>query len=66
MRLIFLLTITAAAHNIRTLIAYSIPNRLSTTALLGTRKRGVEIQIIVPSEYNDEGFCALNVAFALR
>ena len=58
-RLMVLLALTAAAHNIRIGTAYFIPDRLSTMALLGARKRGVEIEIIVPGEHNDEGLVRL-------
>ncbi len=58
-RLMFLLAITAATRSIRISTAYFIPDRLSTAALLSACKRGVEIEIIVPGEHNDEGLVRL-------
>jgi cardiolipin synthase A/B len=59
MRLMFLLAITAAIRSIRIGTAYFIPDHLTTGALLGARRRGVRVEIIVPGEYNDQGMVRL-------
>ncbi|MBA2410287.1 MAG: cardiolipin synthase [Gammaproteobacteria bacterium] len=58
-RLMFLLAITAACKSIRIGTAYFVPDELSTGALQAARRRGVEIEIIVPGEHNDEGLVRL-------
>jgi cardiolipin synthase len=59
MRLMFLLAITAAERSIRIGSAYFIPDKLATAALLGARRRGVNIEVIVPGKYNDQGLVRL-------
>ncbi|MGI8738511.1 MAG: phospholipase D-like domain-containing protein [Gammaproteobacteria bacterium] len=58
-RLMFLLAITAACKFIRIGTAYFVADELLTGALLGARRRGVQIEIIVPGEHNDEGLVRL-------
>jgi cardiolipin synthase len=59
MRLMFLLAITAAERSIRIGTAYFIPDKLAMAALMGARRRGVTIEVIVPGKYNDQGLVRL-------
>lgn len=58
-QLMFLLAMTAARRSIRIGTAYFIPDDLSMGALVGARKRGIDIEVIVPGEYNDQGLVRL-------
>lgn len=49
-RLVHLYAIAAARKNIRLEHAYFVPDELSVEMLLQARKRGVEIEIIIPGE----------------
>ena len=51
--LMYLLSIAAAKKNIRLGAAYFVPHKVSIEALLSARKRGVEVEIIVPGNYSD-------------
>ena len=53
MELMYLLAIVSAKRSILLEAAYFIPDDLASGALLDARKRGVDIQIIVPGKYND-------------
>lgn len=48
MRLMYLLSINAAQHSIRIANAYFVPDDLTVKTLADARKRGVEVQILVP------------------
>ncbi|MEO5722694.1 MAG: phospholipase D-like domain-containing protein [Chthoniobacterales bacterium] len=52
-RLMLLVSLAAARHHIRIANAYFIPDALTMRTLLEARERGVEIQIITPSEDTD-------------
>lgn len=54
MRLMYLMSITAACQSIRISTAYFIPDNLAIKTLIEARKRGVRIEIIIPGEYTDE------------
>jgi cardiolipin synthase len=47
-QLLYLLSIAAAERNIRLAHSYFVPNDLTVNALLDARRRGVEIEVIVP------------------
>jgi cardiolipin synthase len=47
-RLNYLMSIAAARQTIRFEHAYFVPDKLTTRALIDARKRGVEIQIVIP------------------
>jgi cardiolipin synthase len=53
MRLLFLLVIGAARRTIRIATAYFVPDNLTLQALLEARRRGVEIDIVVPGPHID-------------
>lgn len=53
-RLMFLFSIAAARRTIRIANAYFIPDDLTIQTLLDARKRGVDIEIITPSEHIDQ------------
>ncbi|MHB1333636.1 MAG: cardiolipin synthase [Sulfuriferula sp.] len=53
MRLMYLLSISSAQHSIRIANAYFVPDDLAIKSLLEARKRGVDIQILVPGKYID-------------
>lgn len=55
MELMYLLTIVAAEHSILLEAAYFVPDDLALEALIAARKRGVDVQIIVPGDNNDDG-----------
>jgi cardiolipin synthase len=48
MELMFLLSLAAAQKNIRLASSYFVPDKLTIDALLAARRRGVQVQIIVP------------------
>ena len=48
MRLMYLLSINAAQRSIRIANAYFVPDDLTVQTLVDARKRGVEVQILVP------------------
>ncbi|HEY0787269.1 MAG TPA: phospholipase D-like domain-containing protein [Thermoanaerobaculia bacterium] len=52
-RLLYLLAIASAKRRIRIASAYFIPDRLSIEMLCEARKRGVEVQILVPGKNID-------------
>jgi cardiolipin synthase A/B len=52
-RLMYLLSLSAAERNIRLASAYFVPDDLSVATLLAARRRGVEIDIIVPGRHTD-------------
>lgn len=52
-RLMYLLSITAATRSIRLQAAYFVPDELAIATLIAARKRGVEIDIIVPGPASD-------------
>ncbi|MBC8105451.1 MAG: cardiolipin synthase [Anaerolineae bacterium] len=52
-RLMYLLSITAAAHSIRLGTAYFVPDDLTIDAIVAARKRGVRVEIIVPGKNID-------------
>ncbi len=47
-RLNYLMAIAAARKNIRFAHAYFVPDKLTTKALIDARKRGVQIEVIIP------------------
>ncbi|HYC31261.1 MAG TPA: phospholipase D-like domain-containing protein [Gemmatimonadales bacterium] len=52
-RLMYLLSIAAAARSIRLANAYFVPDKLAIRHLIEARRRGVEVEIIVPGAYID-------------
>lgn len=54
MELIMLLSIDAAAHDLRLESPYFVPDALTRKALIRAKKRGVHVQIIVPGKKIDE------------
>jgi len=52
-RLMYLMTIASAAKSVKIASAYFVPDDLSVAALVGARKRGVRVEIIVPGKYVD-------------
>ena len=53
MRLMYMMVIAAAKKNIRLSSAYFVPDELTVKELIQARKRGVEIEIIVPGPFTD-------------
>ncbi len=53
-RLMYLFSIACARHSIRILNAYFVPDLSIQQALIRARKRGVEVDIIVPGENTDQ------------
>ncbi len=53
MHLMYLMAITAASETIDLSAAYFVPDDLSTAALVGALKRGVQLRIIVPGPHID-------------
>lgn len=53
MRLMYLLSITAARHAIRLSASYFVPDALTLKTLVHARTRGVSVQVIVPGEHID-------------
>jgi cardiolipin synthase A/B len=54
-KMMFLMCIAAAQKNIRLSAAYYVPDGLTTREFLEARKRGVEVEIIVPGAQADSG-----------
>lgn len=54
MQLMVLLSIAAAAKNVRIESAYFVPDKLTRDALIAATKRGAKVQIIVPGSKIDE------------
>jgi cardiolipin synthase len=52
-RLMYLLSIASAVKNIRLQAAYFVPDDLAIETLVAARKRGVQIEIIVPGPHTD-------------
>ena len=52
-RLMYLMSITAATRTIRLGTAYFVPDDLAIDALVGARQRGVKVEVIVPGKYID-------------
>lgn len=53
MRLMYLMTITAAERSIRLASAYFVPDERTTQALVDAHRRGVQVRIITPGEKID-------------
>ncbi len=53
MRLMYLTAITAAERSIDIEAAYFVPDDLMSSELMGARKRGVRIRILLPDKYID-------------
>jgi cardiolipin synthase A/B len=58
MELLFLLSVASARHNIRISNAYFVPDDLTTQSLIDARKRGVQVQVIVPGPHIDQKIVA--------
>lgn len=52
-RLMYLLSLTAATRNIRLANAYFVPDDLTTQTLVRARQRGVAVDIVVPGRHTD-------------
>lgn len=50
MRLMYLLSISSARHSIRIANAYFVPDDLTVESLIDARKRGVDVQILLPGK----------------
>lgn len=57
-RLMYLLSITAATKSIRLQAAYFVPDEMAIDAFVRARKRGVKIEIIVPGPHTDSEIVA--------
>ncbi len=55
-RLMYLLSIASATRDLRLQAAYFVPDDLSVKTLVEARKRGVNVEIIVPGPVMDEKF----------
>lgn len=53
MRLMYLLSIASARRTVRIATAYFVPDELTVRALLAARRRGVEVEILVPGPHID-------------
>ena len=53
MRLMYLTAITAAEHSIDIEAAYFVPDELMSNELMGAKRRGVRIRILLPDKYLD-------------
>lgn len=53
LRLMYLLAVASAARSIRIANSYFVPNTLAVEMLVAARKRGVEVEIIVPGKIGD-------------
>ena len=49
----FLLAIASAERSIRIANAYFVPNTVAVEMLVAARRRGVDVEIIVPGPVND-------------
>jgi cardiolipin synthase len=54
MQLMFLMSVTAAAKDIRIASAYFVPDKLTRRTLIAASKRGVRVRIIVPGRHIDQ------------
>ena len=52
-RLMYLLSITAAKRSLRIGTAYFVPDNLAVDTLVAAKRRGVQVEIIVPGEHID-------------
>jgi len=52
-RLMYLLSISSAARSVRIANAYFVPDDLSVATLAAARRRGVQVEIIVPGRHTD-------------
>lgn len=52
-RLMYLLSIASARHNVRISASYFVPDDLSVETLVAARKRGVHVEIILPGDKID-------------
>lgn len=57
-RLMYLLSITSANKSIRLQAAYFVPDELAIQSIVSARKRGVEVEIIVPGPNTDSKIVA--------
>ncbi len=53
LRLMYLLAIASASRNIRIANSYFVPNSLAVAMLVDARRRGVDVEIIVPGPIHD-------------
>jgi cardiolipin synthase A/B len=53
LRLMYMLAIASAERSIRIANAYFVPNTLAVEMLVAARRRGVEVEILVPGPVND-------------
>jgi cardiolipin synthase A/B len=53
MQLMYLLSLTAATKNIRLASSYFVPDQLTIDTLIAARRRGVQVQVIVPGKHID-------------
>jgi len=53
LRLMYLLAVASAARSIRIANSYFVPNTLAVDMLVAARRRGVDIEIIVPGKIGD-------------
>ena len=53
MRLLYLLSIASARESVRIATSYFVPDKLTTEALVSARRRGVDVEIIVPGPHID-------------
>ena len=56
MHLMYLLSIAAAAKTIDLAMAYFVPDKVTSEALVTALKRGVRVRLILPGQYNDTEF----------
>ncbi|HVS73613.1 MAG TPA: phospholipase D-like domain-containing protein [Phycisphaerae bacterium] len=54
MQLLYLMSVASAAHTVRMETAYFVPDDQTIAFLLAARKRGVNVEIIVPGPHIDE------------
>jgi cardiolipin synthase len=53
-RLMYLLSIASAIRSVRIANAYFVPDSLAVASLVAARRRGVQVEIIVPSRHIDQ------------
>jgi cardiolipin synthase len=53
LRLMYLMAIAAASHRILIANSYFVPDRMTVTMLVEARRRGVDVELIVPGEILD-------------
>ena len=56
MALMYLLSIAAATRTIDLAMAYFVPDKITSEALVAAMKRGVRVRLILPGEYIDTDF----------